>query len=49
MVPGIDLKDRSVVFPDVSTGCSFLARSTISTKRKIKWEDAQRVFPQEPM
>ena len=41
MKPGIHPKYRPVVFQDVSTGYSFLTRSTISTKRKIKWEDGK--------
>ena len=39
MKQGIHPKYRPVVFQDVSTGYSFLTRSTISTKRKIEWED----------
>ena len=34
-------KYRPVVFQDVSTGYSFLTRSTISTKRSIEWEDGK--------
>lgn len=30
---------RPVVFQDVSTGYSFLTRSTVSTDRTIQWED----------
>ncbi len=30
---------RPVVFQDVSTGYAFLTRSTVSTKRTIRWED----------
>ena len=30
---------RPVVFQDVSTGYSFLTRSTISTDRTVTWED----------
>ena len=30
---------RPVVFQDVSTGYTFLTRSTVSTKRTIQWED----------
>lgn len=32
---------RPVVFQDVSTGYTFLTRSTISTKRSIEWEDGK--------
>lgn len=32
---------RPVVFQDVSTGYSFLTRSTVSTKRTIEWEDGK--------
>lgn len=32
---------RPVVFQDVSTGYSFLTRSTVSTKRTIQWEDGK--------
>ncbi len=34
-------KYRPVVFQDVSTGYSFLTRSTVSTKRSIEWEDGK--------
>ncbi|MGI9628727.1 MAG: type B 50S ribosomal protein L31 [Longimicrobiales bacterium] len=30
---------RPVVFQDVSTGYSFLTRSTVETDRTVKWED----------
>lgn len=30
---------RDVVFKDLSSGFSFLTRSTIQTKETIKWED----------
>jgi len=32
---------RPVVFQDVSTGYSFLTRSTISTEKTVKWEDGK--------
>ena len=32
---------RPVVFQDVSTGYTFLTRSTVSTKRTIQWEDGK--------
>ena len=32
---------RPVVFQDVSTGYSFLTRSTIETDRTIQWEDGK--------
>lgn len=32
---------RPVVFQDVSTGYTFLTRSTISSKRSIEWEDGK--------
>lgn len=41
MKQGIHPRYRPVVFRDVSTGYSFLTRSTISTKRKIQWEDGE--------
>lgn len=39
MKADIHPKYQEVVFQDVSTDFSFLTRSTISTKEKIKWED----------
>lgn len=41
MKQGIHPRYRPVVFQDVSTGYAFLTRSTISTKRKIQWEDGK--------
>ncbi len=32
---------RDVVFQDVSSDFSFLTRSTMGSKEKIKWEDGQ--------
>ena len=32
---------RPVVFQDVSTDYKFLTRSTVQTKRTIKWEDGK--------
>ncbi|MDH3223508.1 MAG: type B 50S ribosomal protein L31 [Gemmatimonadota bacterium] len=32
---------RPVVFQDVSTGYSFLTRSTVETDRTIQWEDGK--------
>jgi large subunit ribosomal protein L31 len=32
---------RTVVFRDVSSGVSYLTRSTIRTQEKIKWEDGK--------
>lgn len=41
MKKGIHPDYRPVVFQDVSTGYAFLSRSTVPTKRTIKWEDGQ--------
>ena len=41
MKDGIHPDYREVVFVDTSTGYSFLSRSTIKTKEKIKWEDGK--------
>jgi len=39
MKQGIHPDYRPVVFMDLSSGTSFLTRSTITTKETIKWED----------
>ena len=39
MKKGIHPEYRPVVFQDVSTGYAFLTRSSVATKRTIKWED----------
>ncbi|MCS7003765.1 MAG: type B 50S ribosomal protein L31 [Cytophagales bacterium] len=44
MKPNIHPEYRPVVFMDISSGMSFLTRSTISTKETIKWEDGN-VYP----
>ena len=41
MKKGIHPKYRPVVFQDVSTGYQFLTRSTMSSKRTIKWADGK--------
>ncbi len=41
MKKGIHPTYRPVVFQDVSTGYSFVTRSTIATKKSIKWEDGE--------
>ncbi len=41
MKKGIHPDYRPVVFQDVSTGYAFLSRSTVPTKRTIKWEDGK--------
>ena len=32
---------RDIIFQDVSSGFSFLTRSTIQTKETMKWEDGE--------
>ena len=39
MKAGIHPEYREVVFQDVTTDFSFLTRSTLGSKEKIKWED----------
>ena len=39
MKKGVHPTYRPVVFQDISAGTSFLTRSTIDSKEKIKWED----------
>ncbi len=39
MKKGIHPRYRPVVFQDMSATFSFLTRSTIETKDKVKWED----------
>ncbi len=34
-------KYRAVVFKDISTDYAFLTRSTVATKKTIKWEDGE--------
>jgi len=41
MKADIHPKYHPVVFQDVTTDFSFLTRSTMSSKEKIKWEDGQ--------
>jgi len=41
MKKGIHPDYRPVVFQDVSTGYAFLSRSTVPTKRTVKWEDGK--------
>jgi large subunit ribosomal protein L31 len=41
MKQGIHPVYREVVFQDVSSGFSFLTRSTIQTKDTVAWEDGQ--------
>jgi large subunit ribosomal protein L31 len=41
MKADIHPKYHSVVFQDVTTDFSFLTRSTMSSKEKIKWEDGE--------
>ncbi len=38
---GIHPEYRPVVFQDVSTGYTFMTRSTIESKRTIEWEDGK--------
>lgn len=42
MKKDIHPKYRSVVFQDVSTGYSFLTRSTIESRKSIEWEDGKK-------
>ena len=39
MKKGVHPAYRPVVFQDISAGTSFITRSTIESKDKIKWED----------
>jgi len=39
MKPGIHPDYREVVFQDVTSGFSFLTRSTVNSKESVKWED----------
>lgn len=32
---------RKVVFKDISTGFSFITKSTVNTKDTVKWEDGE--------
>ncbi|WP_313920095.1 type B 50S ribosomal protein L31 [Tahibacter sp.] len=41
MKADIHPKYHSVVFQDVTTDFSFLTRSTMTSKEKIKWEDGE--------
>jgi large subunit ribosomal protein L31 len=41
MKQGIHPVYREVVFQDVSSGFSFLTRSTIQTKDTVRWEDGE--------
>ncbi|MEO8673784.1 MAG: type B 50S ribosomal protein L31 [Tahibacter sp.] len=41
MKADIHPKYHPVVFQDVTTDFSFLTRSTLSSKEKVKWEDGQ--------
>jgi len=41
MKADIHPKYQPVVFQDVTTDFSFLSRSTMTSKEKIKWEDGQ--------
>ncbi|TDR41712.1 LSU ribosomal protein L31P [Tahibacter aquaticus] len=41
MKADIHPKYHPVVFQDVTTDFSFLTRSTMSSKEKVKWEDGQ--------
>ncbi len=41
MKEGIHPEYRPVVFQDVSANYSFLTRSTIKTRDKVKWEDGK--------
>lgn len=41
MKADIHPKYQDVVFQDVSSDFSFLTRSTLGSKEKIKWEDGQ--------
>ena len=41
MKKDIHPKYKPVVFQDVSTGYSFLTRSTIQSRKSIKWEDGK--------
>lgn len=41
MKKDIHPKYRPVVFQDVSTGYSFLTRSTIQSRKSIEWEDGK--------
>ncbi len=41
MKADIHPKYKAVVFQDVSSGFSFLTRSTLSTKETIQWEDGE--------
>jgi len=39
MKPGIHPEYRDVVFVDISNDFSFVTRSTVQTREKIKWKD----------
>jgi large subunit ribosomal protein L31 len=41
MKPGIHPEYRDVVFVDVSNDFSFVTRSTVQTREKIKWKDGK--------
>lgn len=41
MKPDIHPQYQAVVFQDVSCDFTFLTRSTLSSKEKVKWEDGQ--------
>ncbi len=41
MKPGIHPNYREVVFQDMTSGFTFLTRSTIATKENITWEDGK--------
>ena len=41
MKPGIHPNYREVVFQDMTSGFTFLTRSTINTKENVTWEDGK--------
>lgn len=41
MKPGIHPNYREVVFQDLTSGFTFLTRSTINTRENIVWEDGK--------